>query len=210
MQDHAIETEADIARGLDWLVRAEPRFGEALAITGPPPLRRRPEGFGPLLRIVISQQVSVAAAEGIWKRVQAAGADSEAGLSGLSDAALRACGLSAAKVRYARAIAGAGLDYPALRKRPEPEAMAALTAIPGIGRWTAEIYLLFCVGRADVFAPGDLALQEASRMLFGLPDRPPPRVLDRMAAAWSPWRAVAARQLWAYYAVMKRREGVPT
>ena len=210
MQDHVIATDADIARGLDWLVRAEPRFGEALAITGPPPLRRRAEGFGPLLRIVISQQVSVAAAEGIWKRVQAAGADSERGLSGLSDADLRACGLSAAKVRYARAIAEAALDYPALRARPEPEAMAELMAIPGIGRWTAEIYLLFCVGRADVFAPGDLALQEASRMLFSLPDRPNARALDRMAAAWSPWRAVAARQLWAYYAVVKRREGVPT
>ena len=86
--------------------------------------------------------------------------------------------------------------------------MARLTEVPGIGAWTAEIYAMFSLGRADVFAPGDLALQEAARLLFELPDRPKERVLRQMAEAWAPWRSVAARLLWAYYRVAKDREGI--
>lgn len=86
--------------------------------------------------------------------------------------------------------------------------IATLTALPGIGRWTAEIYLLFALGRADSFAPDDLALQESARLLFDLPERPRGRALAGMASAWSPWRGVAARLLWAYYRVEKEREGI--
>jgi DNA-3-methyladenine glycosylase II len=121
---------------------------------------------------------------------------------------LRACGLSAQKARYARAIAAADIDFAALADAPQDEAIAALTAIKGVGRWTAEIYLMFCVGRADVFAPGDLALQEGARLLLKLPERPGPRPLEALARDWSPWRAVAARMLWAHYAACKRREGI--
>lgn len=203
-----IETEADIARGVDALLVLDPRFGPAVTLSGLPPLRRRTDGFAGLLRIVCAQQVSVAAAEGIWRRVEAAGADDPARVAAMDDAALLVCGLSRAKVRYARAIAAAGLDYAALRAMPETEAVATLTAVPGVGRWTAEIYLMVCVGRADVFAPGDLALQEAARLLFDLPARPEPRDLEAMAGLWSPWRAVAARLLWAHYAAVKRRSGL--
>ena len=111
-------------------------------------------------------------------------------------------------MRYARALAEAALDYPALRTLPDEAAIDALVALPGIGRWTAEIYLLFSLGRADVFAPADLALQESARLLFELPARPAPRPFAEMARAWSPWRGVAARLLWAYYRVAKDREGV--
>jgi DNA-3-methyladenine glycosylase II len=121
---------------------------------------------------------------------------------------LRACGLSRQKMRYVRALAEADLDYMALRTAPDDAVIAMLVALPGIGRWTAEIYAMFSLGRADVFAPGDLALQEAARVLFGLDGRPSEKDLRRRAEDWSPWRGVAARLLWAYYRVAKEREGI--
>ena len=107
-----------------------------------------------------------------------------------------------------RAIAAAGLDFDALASMPDEEVIAVLTALPGIGRWTAEIYLMFALGRADAFCPDDLALQEAARMLYGLPERPRGRALAEMAGPWRPWRSVAARGLWAYYRMAKGREGI--
>ncbi len=208
MTERRIDTEGDIAEGCAWLSAREPRFAEAQALTGLPPLRRRPEGFATLLRSICAQQLSVASAEAVWGRLEAAGAICPDIVAGLDEPALRACGLSGPKIRYARALAEAGLDYPALARLPEDEAVARLTAIKGIGRWTAELYLLTAVGRADVFAPGDLALQEAARTLFALSERPSEPALRAMAEAWSPWRAVAARLLWAYYRVIKARSGV--
>ena len=125
-----------------------------------------------------------------------------------SDEDLRAAGLSRQKARYGRALAQAGIDFNALRGVPDADVVRTLVAVPGIGVWTAEIYAMFALGRADVFAPGDLALQEAARMLFGLGARPSEKALRAMAEAWSPWRSVAARILWAYYHVAKDREGV--
>jgi DNA-3-methyladenine glycosylase II len=100
------------------------------------------------------------------------------------------------------------VEFEALRTLPDEAVVATLVEVPGIGRWTAEIYAMFALGRADVFAPGDLALQEAARMLFGLQARPSEKVLRVMAEDWSPWRAVAARCLFAYYHVQKSREGI--
>jgi DNA-3-methyladenine glycosylase II len=105
-------------------------------------------------------------------------------------------------------LAQAGIDFKALRSVPDAEVVTTLVAVPGIGVWTAEIYAMFALGRADVFAPGDLALQEAARMLFALEARPTDKALRGMAEAWSPWRSVAARILWAYYRVAKERDGV--
>lgn len=208
MTTRLIETDADVLEGLDWLTATEPRFAQARALSGPVPLRRRAGGFAGLARIVTGQSVSVASADGVWQRLVAAGAQDAGFVSALDEAVLRACGLSQAKARCLKAVASAALDYDALAKMPEAQARATLIALPGIGPWTAELYLMFCVGRADVFAPGDLAMQEAARDLFALPQRPAPRSLATMAEAWSPWRAVAARLLWAYYAAMKNREGV--
>lgn len=208
MVGRIIETEACVAEGAEWLAQTEPRFAHALELTGPLPLRRRPDGFDQLLGAIVSQQVSVAAARAIWGRMEAAGLTAPAAILGADDEALRAAGLSRQKIRYARALATAGIDYAALRETPTEEVVKRLTEVPGIGVWTAEIYAMFSLGRADVFAPGDLALQESARMLFALPERPKERALREMAAAWSPWRAVAARALWAYYRVAKDREGV--
>lgn len=203
-----IESASDIEEGAAWLAAREPRFGRALELTGPLPLRRREGGYRALLRTICSQQLSVASADAVFARLEAAGACDPAVLVSMDDATLRACGLSGQKIRYARALAESGIDYDALVRLSEEEAIAALTAVKGIGVWTAEIYLMFSVGRADVLAAGDLALQEAARLLFDLPERPKDRALRELAAPWSPWRAVAARILWAYYRVAKQREGI--
>ena len=208
MVGRIIETEACIAEGAEWLAAREPRFAHALGLTGPLPLRRRPDGFAALFDAIVSQQVSVAAADAIWARLEAAGWTDPARLALADDEALRACGLSRQKARYGRALAGAGIDYAALRGAPTDQVIATLVAVPGIGVWTAEIYAMFSLGRADVFAPGDLALQEAARRLFGLPERPKERAFRAMAEEWSPWRGVAARLLWAYYRVSTEREGI--
>ena len=203
-----IETEACVAEGAAWLAAREPRFARLIAETGPLPLRRRPDGFAALLDAILGQQVSTASAAALWARMEAAGLVTEPAVAAASEDDLRACGLSRQKIRYAHALARAGVDYDALRNRPDAEVIATLTALPGIGRWTAEVYALISLGRADVFAPGDLALQEAARLLFDLPGRPTEPALRAMAEGWSPWRAVAARALWAYYRVRRSREGI--
>lgn len=201
-------SDACMDEGAGWLARAEPRFAEALALCGPPPLRRRADGFPALMAAIVSQQVSTAAARAIRGRLEAAGLTSPAAILAAEEEALRAAGLSRQKIGYIRALAGAGIDFAALRRAPDAEVVATLVALPGIGRWTAEIYAMFSLGRADVFAPNDLALQEAARLLFALPERPKERALRAMAEDWSPWRTVAAGMLWHYYHHAKSREGV--
>jgi len=203
-----IRTDACVAEGAAWLAARDPRFAQALARTGPLPLRLRPEGFAELLSAIMSQQVSVASARAIWARLAAAGLDDAARVAGADAAALRACGLSRQKIKYAHALAAAGIDFDALRGQPDGAVIKTLTTVPGIGPWTAEIYAMFSLGRADVFAHGDLALQEGARMLFDLPARPGEKEMRAMALDWSPWRSVAARLLWAYYKLEKDREGI--
>jgi len=208
MVGRIITTLDCVAEGADWLAGQDPAFGRALAVCGPLPLRRQADGFAALLSVIVGQQVSVASANATWARLQAAGLTEVASLAFAPDDALRAAGLSRQKAHYARALAQANIDFVALRGQPDAVVVATLTAVPGIGRWTAEIYAMFTLGRADVFAPGDLALQEAARVLFALDARPGERALRAMADRWSPWRSVAARILWAYYQTMKSREGV--
>ena len=203
-----IATEACVAEGAAWLAARDARMARALALVGTLPLRRRADGFEALLSAIVSQQVSVASANAIWARLEAAGLCDPAVMAEASEEVLRGVGLSRQKARYGQALARAGIDFPALRELGDAEVVAVLVAVPGIGRWTAEIYAMFALGRADVFAPGDLALQEAARLLFGMAARPSERALRAMAEDWSPWRAVAARLLWAYYRVAKDREGI--
>ena len=199
---------ACVAEGAAWLAAREPRFARALALTGPLPLRRTTDGFDRLLHAIVGQQVSIASANAIWARLAGAGMTDPARVAATPDDALRALGLSRQKARYARTLAAADIDYVALRDQPTDTVIATLVAVPGIGNWTAEIYAMFALGRADVFAPGDLALAEAARLLFDLPERPREKPFREMAADWAPWRAVAARILWAFYRVSKNREGV--
>lgn len=203
-----IHSDACVAEGAAYLASIEPRFDAALRDIGPLPLRLRADGFEELLNAIVSQQVSVASANAIRARLKEAGLTGPRRIKAASDDDLRACGLSRQKMRYARALSEAGIRYDALRDAPTDEVVKTLTEVPGIGVWTAEIYAMFSLGRADVIAPGDLALQEAARMLFNLDARPTDRQLRAMAEDWSPWRSVAARILWAYYHLQKNREGI--
>lgn len=198
-----------IAEGVAALSQADPRFAAAVdAMADPIPLRLRPGGFETLLQAIVGQQVSVAAAASIWAKVQGAGLACPDTVLQADDAAFRAAGLSRQKMKYTRALAAAAIDYDALATMPNDAVIKTLTQVSGIGTWTAEIYAMFSLGRADVFAHGDLALQEGARMLLDLPDRPKEKAMRDIATAWSPWRSVAARVLWAYYAHVKQREGV--
>ena len=203
-----IDSADDLAEGAAHLAAICPVWARVLPQIGPLRLRRRPDGFGAILGAVVSQQLSVASANAISGRLAAAGLDTPQAILAATDEELRGCGLSAPKIRYLRGIAAAGIDWTTLADQPDDEVTATLTALPGIGRWTAEIYLMFALGRADAFAPDDLALQEAARIMYGLKDRPKGRALAVMAQPWQPWRSVAARGLWAYYHLAKGREGV--
>jgi DNA-3-methyladenine glycosylase II len=175
---------------------------------GDPPLRQHAPGFEGLARIVVGQQLSLASAQAIWGRMLLAVRPmTPKAFLKLGDDQLRAIGLSTGKVKTLRAVSAAmlgGLDLDKLGLAHETEVHEALTALPGIGPWSADIYLLFCLGRADAFAAGDLALQIAARAALGLEERPSRDELFDIAERWRPWRGVAAHLLWAYYKVADR------
>jgi len=211
---HRIDTDADIAAGLAALTAADPRFARLAEIAGPLPLRRRPGGFAGLASIVVSQQLSTASAAAIWGRLSTAFDPlHHDAVRRARTARLQRIGLSASKIRTLKAIAKAidagAIDFAALDAMAADAAHAMLTATHGIGPWTADIYLLACVGHADAWPAGDLALQEAARIAFALAARP--RVADMIALAepWRPWRGVAARLLWSYYRAVKGRDAAP-
>jgi DNA-3-methyladenine glycosylase II len=209
-----INTEADLKRAIARLRILDPRFDRIVGLTGMPPLRRREGGFAGLVSIVVSQQLSTASAGAIWGRLTAAYDPFEAGRILRARAPrLAKLGLSAPKIRALRAIAAAvdsgDLDLAALPGMPADDAHSALTAVHGIGPWTADIYLLTCLGHADAWPAGDLALQEAARLAFDLEARPTAKAMAPLAESWRPWRGVAARLLWTYYRMVKRREGAP-
>jgi DNA-3-methyladenine glycosylase II len=195
--------DAHMLKGVRSLSRICPHIRKLHAATGVPSVRRHAAGFEGLVRIVVGQQLSLASAEAIWNRMQVAVRPMSAEVFlALGDEELRAAGLSRGKVRTLRALSEAivgGLDVGALKDAPEDDVHAALTALPGIGPWSADIYLLFCLGRADSFAAGDLALQIATQSALGLSQRPSRDELFDIAEQWRPWRGVAAHLLWAYY-----------
>jgi DNA-3-methyladenine glycosylase II len=208
-----INTEADLDAAIAALVAADPRWAPVFERTGRPPLRRREGGFGGLAQIIVGQQVSTASAAAIHGRLVAIGDpfDHAAVLRARKDKLLRV-GLSNAKIKTLKAIAKAidtgTIDLHALHDLPADDAHAALVALHGIGPWTADVYLLACIGHADAWPAGDVALQEAAKLAFGLKARPTAKEMGPLAEGWRPWRAVAARLLWSYYRVAKQREGV--
>lgn len=186
---------------LDALGAIEPAFGAAIARIGYPEPRIRPRGFETLLRAIVSQQVSIKAAAAILARVEAAtgGIDDAGNIAGTTDEALRAAGLSRQKIGYVRSLAedvlSGRLDFAALPPDDE-EAIAALTHVKGIGRWTAEIYLLFAEGRTDAFPAGDLAVQIEIGRILGLAERPSEKRVRELAEPWRPHRGAAAIFAW--------------
>jgi DNA-3-methyladenine glycosylase II len=187
--------------------------GKLIAIGGPTPLRLQEPGFAGLARIIVAQQVSTASANAIFGRLAAALEPLSAPtLIAASDETLRACGLSWAKIRALRALAEAvaqrGLDLVGLGALVAEDAHRALVAVKGIGPWTADIFLLFCLGHPDAFPAGDIALQEAAKLVLGLETRPDARRLEEIAERWRPLRGIAARMLWAYYRAARQRVGM--
>ncbi|WP_284177374.1 DNA-3-methyladenine glycosylase 2 family protein [Rhabdaerophilum sp. SD176] len=208
-----ITNDDDIKRGMDVLAGICPHMRMIGETIGPPPLRWREPGFAGLVSTITAQQLSVSSANAIRTKLMARLDPLTPGaLLGASEEELRACGLSGPKIRTLRALADAivsgDLPFDSLAEMPVPEAQAALVRVHGIGPWTAEVYMMFCLGVQDIFAPADLALQEGAKLAMGLPTRPTTKEMAEIATRWAPWRAVAARMLWAWYGHVKRRQGV--
>jgi DNA-3-methyladenine glycosylase II len=209
-----LESDEVLKRGLEEVMRADPVMRGLVAEGAVPKLRKRPPGFGGLAWIVTGQQLSTASAAAIWERTKLLfDTDSPEAFLVLPDESLRRAGLSTGKIATLRAVAteivAGRLPLDRLHDIPADEAHDLLTAVKGIGPWTADVYLLFCLGHPDAFPSGDLAVQEAARLAYGLEARPSARDLAALAERWRPWRGVAAKVLWAYYRVAKAREGSP-
>jgi DNA-3-methyladenine glycosylase II len=211
---HFLHTQDDLRVGLAQLIAADPRLAPVAEKAGTFSLRRREAGFAGLCAIVCGQQLSTASAAAIRDRLFAAFMPfgHESVLKARTDR-LKRLGLSMAKIKSIReigkAVAKGRIDLTAVGNMDADEAHGALTALHGVGPWTADIYLLFCLGHADAFPAGDLAVQEAARIAFSLRQRPDAKALTKMAESWRPWRGVAAHLLWAYYHAVKKRDVVP-
>ncbi len=194
-----------------WLAARDPILAAADAAVPPFEWRIRTSGFAGLVKMVVQQQVSIASATAIWGRFEAGlGVVTPETVLAMDETALRAFGLSSQKARYVRAIAEAKFDFDGLFAIEDEAAIEALTAIKGVGRWTAETYLMFCEGRLDTFPAGDVALQEAVRIADRSEASLDQKALYVRAEAWRPYRGVAAHLLWAYYGAMRRGEAPAT
>lgn len=205
---HVLGCEADVAAGVTRLLALEPRFAAVVTAHGHPPLRQAGASLEGLLRIVTDQLISRQAGTAIWRRIEAKLSPFEpVAIARKREASLMKLGLSGAKARSFKAIAAAvadgRLDFASLKMLSDEEILRRLTALNGIGPWTADIFLLTAMGRSDAWPAGDLALQVAAQHLFELKTRPSHKQLTLMAEGWRPWRSVAARLLWSHYRGLK-------
>jgi DNA-3-methyladenine glycosylase II len=208
-----LETQSDLEEAVEMLVKRDPRLKPVLEVAGMPALRRREPGFVGLAHIVCGQQLSTASAAAIWGRLSAAFDPF------VHDAIRRArtdrlgrLGLSAAKIKtlknIARELAAERLNLDVLAEEDADAAHHTLIALPGIGPWTADVYLLFCLGHGDAWPAGDLAVQEGIRIGLALKTRPTEKQMTPLAEPWRPYRGAAAHLWWSYYRAVKKREGV--
>lgn len=209
-----IDTADDIARGLDALVAIDPRLTAVRIAAGMIPLRRSPPGFSSLASVIVSQQVSRASADAIFGRLcQLIVPLTPEAFLATGEPAMVKAGLSGAKQRALIALCESvvedRLDLEKVGILPAEQAIGALTAVPGIGPWTAQVYLLVAAGHADIFPAGDVALQAAAARAFAFDSRPDAKKLALLAESWSPWRSVAARLFWAYYREIRGAEAAP-
>jgi DNA-3-methyladenine glycosylase II len=197
-------SERDLRAGLDALAAIELAFGDAIARVGYPAPRIRQRGYATLLRTIVGQQVSVRAADAVWRKLeeQVGDPNDPAAVAAASDESLRACGFSRQKIGYARSLAeevlSGRLDLASLPADDEA-ALAQLVRVKGIGRWSAEVYLLFAEGRPDIWPAGDLAVQIEVGRILGLDARPSEKLTRELAEAWRPHRGAAAIFTWHHY-----------
>ncbi|WP_454616680.1 DNA-3-methyladenine glycosylase family protein [Bradyrhizobium cenepequi] len=207
------KTQSDLEEAIETLVKQDKRLKPVLELTGMPALRQREPGFAGLAAIVCGQQLSTASAAAIWDRVSKAfDPFHHDAISRARADRLGRLGLSAAKIKtlkhIARELAAERLNLDVLANEEADIAHNTLTALPGIGPWTADIYLLFCLGHGDAWPAGDLAVQEAVKIGLGLKERPTAKQMAALAEPWRPLRGAAAHLWWAYYRTLKKREGV--
>jgi DNA-3-methyladenine glycosylase II len=210
---HFLHTQGDLEAGLVELVKIDPRLAPIAEFAGAFTLRRRAGGYPGLCEIICGQQVSVASAAAMRERLFAAFEPFHHDkVRAARTDKLKRLGLSNAKIKsikeIGKAVSTGAIDLTAIGEMDADPAHALLTALHGVGPWTADIYLLFCLGHADAFPAGDLAVQEAAKLSLGLRERPDAKQLTKIAEAWRPWRGVAAHLLWAYYHVAKKRDGI--
>jgi DNA-3-methyladenine glycosylase II len=208
-----LNSQADLEAAIHALLRLDPRLAPVFAVAGMPALRRREPGFMGLAHIVCGQQLSTASAAAIWSRLIAAfdPFDHDAVRRARADR-LGRLGLSAAKIKtlknLAREIAAGRLNLDVLANEDADAAHHSLISLHGIGPWTADVYLLFCLGHGDAWPAGDLAVQEAVKIGLGLKTRPTAKQMSPLAESWRPMRGAAAHLWWSYYRAIKKREGV--
>jgi len=208
-----LETQTDLEDAIHMLVQRDRRLKPVLEIAGIPSLRRREPGFAGLAHIICGQQLSTASAAAIWGRLSTAfNPFDHHALRRVRADRLGRLGLSAAKIKtlknLARELAAERLNLDVLAEEEADAAHHTLIALPGIGPWTADIYLLFCLGHGDAWPAGDLAVQESMRIGLGLKTRPTQKQMTPLAEPWRPWRGAAAHLWWGYYHAIKKREGV--
>ena len=208
-----LNSQSDLEEAVHALVRQDARLKPIFELTGMPALRQREPGFSGLAAIVCGQQLSTASAAAIWARLAAAFDPFDHHAIGKARAdRLGRLGLSAAKIKtlknIARELAAERLNLEVLAEEDADAAHHTLIALPGIGPWTADVYLLFCLGHGDAWPAGDLAVQEAVKIGLGLKERPTAKQMAPLAEPWRPLRGAAAHLWWSYYRVLKKREGV--
>lgn len=208
-----LESQANLDRAIKALIKQDRRLQPILAATGTPALRKREPGFAGLARIVVGQQLSTASANAIWNRLSDAyDPFHHDSIRRATAARLGKLGLSAAKIKTLKLLAteirAARLDLNALGEQDADAAHKALTALHGVGPWTADVYLLFCLGHSDAWPAGDLALQDAVRAGLGLKSRPTTKEMVELAEVWRPFRGAAAHLWWAYYR-LARQPAIP-
>lgn len=204
-----MENTNELEQRIAALVAIEPRFAPVHKQVGTPSLRHNEGGFEQLMRAMVGQQLSVAAADSIWKRLVDAELITPQAIHEATDDTLKAQGLSKQKTRYVRSLVDHDIDFAALEALPNEEVVTTLTAVTGIGRWTAEMYLLFSLKRADILAVDDLAIKVAAMELLGLAKRPTPKKLKDLTQHWSPYRSAASLLLWSYYGSLRDKTAVP-
>lgn len=204
-----IKNSQELEAHITALIAIDPRFTTVYSQVGMPSLRHNTGGFEQLMRAMVGQQLSVAAAASIWQRLLDAKLTTPQAIRKATDETLRAQGLSKQKTRYVRSLVEHDIDFVALESMPDEEVIETLTAVIGIGRWTAEMYLLFSLKRANVLAVDDLAIKVAAMDLLRLDERPTPKQLKHLTQDWSPHRSAASLLLWSYYGLLRNKTAVP-
>ena len=204
--EKTFEYRSDLKKEISKLLLIEPKFHKIIEVVGAPSFIVSDRGFQALFKIIVGQQLSTAAASSIWNKLKCAGVTEPNILLASSDEVLRSLGLSKTKIQYAKGLALSDLDYLKLERDTNEDVINTLVSIKGIGHWTAEIYLMFSLKRIDVFANGDLALQQATKAFLDLKSRPSHAEMTMISKKWKPFRTLAALVLWKYYGYLKNRK----